>query len=73
MAFLTNRLQRVQVGSCLSSLINVISGVLQGIISGPILFIMYINDVSDYFTGSSVTVKLYEDDAKITFSYTVCR
>ena len=73
MAFLTNRLQRVQVGICLSSLINVISGVPQGSVLGPILFIIYINDVSDLFTSSSVTVKLYADDAKTIFLYTVCR
>ena len=64
-AFLTNRLQRVQVGNCLSRLINVISGVPKSGVLGPILFIIYINDVSDFFTDSSVTVKLYADDAKL--------
>ena len=34
-AFLTNRLQRVQVGNCLSSLINVISGVPKAVYWGP--------------------------------------
>ena len=69
--FLTNRLQRVQVGNCLSSLINVISGLPQGSVLGPILFIIYTNDVSDFCTGSSVTVKLYADDAKL-FSCIQC-
>ena len=58
MVFLTNRLQRVQFDNCLSSLINVISGVPQGSVLEPILFIIYSNDVSDFFSGSSVTVKL---------------
>ena len=70
-AFLTNRLQRVQVTNCLSSLINVISDVLQGSVLGPILFIIYINDVSDFFTGSSVTVKLYADDKNYILVYNV--
>ena len=50
-AFLTNRLQRVQIGNCLSSFINVISGVPHGSVLGPILFIIYINDISDFLWG----------------------
>ena len=66
-AFLTNRLQRVQVGNCLSSVTNAISGVPQvsGILQVSILFIIYINNFSDFFTGSSVTLKLYADDVKL--------
>ena len=36
-AFLTNRLQRVKVGNCISSLINVINSVPQGSVLGPII------------------------------------
>ena len=39
-AFLTNRLQRVQVSNCLSSLTNIFSGVPQGSVFGTILFII---------------------------------
>ena len=59
------RLQHVQVGNFLSSLTNIISGVPQGSVFGTILFIIYINDSYDFFTGSSVILKLYANDTKL--------
>ena len=38
------------------------SGVLQGSVLGPILFLMFINDISD---GVRNTLKLFADDSKI--------
>ena len=72
-AFLTNRLQRVQVGNCLSSLINVISGVPQGSVLGPYYLSFTSMKFLIFFTGSHVTVKLYADGCNIIFLYTVCR
>jgi len=45
------------------------SGVVQGSCIGPLLFLIYVNDVSDAFSDSCVC-KLYADDIKI---YTVIR
>ena len=39
--FLTNRLQRVVIYGCLSHTAPVISGVSQGSVLGPLLFIMF--------------------------------
>ena len=62
--FLNNWSQSVRVGSCISDFSAVISGVPQGSVLGPILFLIYINDLVDLF-GPDVTVKLYADDAKV--------
>jgi ribonuclease P/MRP protein subunit RPP40 len=62
-ALLTGRTQIVKVGSSYSELKSVSSGVPQGSVIGPMLFIFYINDIADEISPSS-THKLYADDLK---------
>ena len=57
--FLTDRKQRVVLNDSNVLLKNVNSGVPQGSVLGPLLFLMYINDLPD---GIQSNVKLFADD-----------
>ena len=61
-AFLTDRQQRVVCNGCPSAWTKVTSGVPQGSILGPLLFLVYINDISDNLASPT---KLFADDCAI--------
>ena len=43
--FLSNRSQQVMVDGCRSKLVNVVSGVPQGNVLGPLLFLLYMSEL----------------------------
>ena len=61
-AFLTNRRQRVVINGSRSSWADVTSGIPQGSVLGPVLFICYINDMPSSVQSS---MYLFADDAKL--------
>ena len=57
--WLTGRTQRVVIDGECSEDAPVLSGVPQGTVLGPLMFILYINDIS---AGTSSSVRLFADD-----------
>ena len=60
--FLMGRKQRVSVNGILSDWVIVLSGIPQGSVLGPILFVIFINDLPDMVKS---TAKIFADDTKI--------
>ena len=63
-SFLLSRKQRVKINGVFSNWQNVLSGIPQGSVLGPLLFIIYINDLVEVCSQGS-RLFLYADDAKI--------
>ena len=63
-SFLTGRTQRVKVDSAASQWRTVTSGIPQGSVLGPILFVIYINDMPDALKNAS-TAAMFADDTKL--------
>ena len=60
--YLAKRTQAVAVNGSESSTIPVLSGVPQGSVLGPLLFLIYIDDLPDSIMGICSTVNLFADD-----------
>ena len=63
-AFLSNQLQCIEIGSSLSEYSNVKSSIPQGSVLKPLLFLLYVDDVTNSLTAN-ICCKLFTDDTKL--------
>ena len=65
--FLSNRSQYILVDGCRSKLVNVVSGVPQGSVLGPLLFLLYTSELFSILESHPITNKLigYVDDSTL--------
>ena len=66
-SYLENRKQFVKYQSCESEYENIKYGVPQGSILGPLLFILYVNDITN--TTSLFEIILFADDTTLLYSH----
>ncbi len=63
-SYLTNRKQFVDIDGTSSTLLNITTGVQQGSVLGPLLFIIYMNDLSH--ASNMFKPIVYTDDSTLT-------
>ena len=65
--YLSNRKQYVTINSANSNMLNVVCGVPQGSILGPLLFLIYINDIQ--CSSNFLSFIKFADDTSIFFTH----
>ena len=63
-AYFSNRAQYCEIGAAQSVIIKIIHGVFQGSILGPLVFIIFMNDVI-VLSNNNILIVIYADDTTI--------
>ena len=64
--YLSNRKQTVKIGQCISNFQTITCGVPQGSVLGPLLYLIYVNDI--HVSPPQVKVHLFADGTCIFYS-----
>ncbi|MFZ2538354.1 MAG: reverse transcriptase domain-containing protein, partial [Oscillospiraceae bacterium] len=62
-SYLSNRKQYVTIGGIKSEICNINCGVPQGSVLGPLLFLVYVNDLQN--SAPNTSIKLFADDTNV--------
>ena len=54
-----------KVGDALSDETDMVSGVIQGSVIGPLMFLVFINEIIEILDSYGIKVKFFADDAKL--------
>lgn len=68
LSYFEDRLQVTSIDGYLSTPLKITSGVIQGSVLGPVLFLLYINDITEYINHGKFF--LFADDLKIVYTFT---
>jgi len=59
------RTVQTRINDLLSDVCNLLCGVIQGSVIGPLMFLVYINDLVELLASFNIKVKLFADDVKL--------
>jgi hypothetical protein len=65
-SYLTNRIQTTEIDNNISNKERTICGVPQGSVLGPLLFLIYINDI--HYSSDKLSFHLFADDSNLLYS-----
>ena len=68
-SYLLDRTQSVSIQSHSTPPSNILTGIPQGSVLGPLLFSLYTSPISQIFTKASISYHLYADDTQIYISF----
>ncbi|XP_075157890.1 uncharacterized protein LOC142231157 [Haematobia irritans] len=68
LSYLSGRIQFVDLNKRTSCILPLNSGVPQGSILGPLLFLLYMDDLGEYLSGCACSLFIYADDVFLLFN-----